>query len=57
MSPSYSRMREFSSLPSASTIPLETLSYVSDIMAISMFNMMRGMKMEAIMKRTHIEVV
>ena len=53
MSDSYSKMSEFNSFPSDSTPHDVTLSYVSDIMAISMFNMIKGIKIEENIKRTH----
>ena len=53
---SCSKMREFSSLPSASIIPEETLPKVSDMIAISMFNIIKGMKIEENMKSIHYDV-
>ena len=44
---SCSSIIEFNSLPSASILLAETLSKVSDIIAISMFNIIRGIMTEA----------
>jgi hypothetical protein len=54
---SYSRMREFNSLASVSTIFVETLSKVSDIIAINKFSIMIGINIAANVNKHHIAEV
>ena len=54
---SYSRINEFSSFPSAYTSSVVTFSYVSDIIAINMLSMIKGMKRDAMKNRIQRGVV